>query len=221
MTGRALLLVGSGGLAAEALEAVRAAGVHHVVGVLDEDPATHGRRLLGVPVLGGLEVAATTDAELVLCPGQGDARGRLRRCLEDEGAAPGRFATIVHPDVRVPASCEVSPGCIVLGGVVLTARIRLGHDVVLMPGVVLTHDVEVADQGTLASGVLAGGGVKVGRAAYLGAGASVRQGLTIGDGAMVGMGAVVLDHVPAGRLWFGQPARDRGAWPPPPGAGPA
>ena len=45
------------------------------------------------------------------------------------------------------------------------------------------------------------------RGASIGAGSTVLCGITIGEGAMVGAGSVVTNDVPAGELWFGNPAR--------------
>ncbi|MBA2390657.1 MAG: acetyltransferase, partial [Geodermatophilaceae bacterium] len=43
--------------------------------------------------------------------------------------------------------------------------------------------------------------------AYLGSGALLREGLAVGAGAVIGMGSVVLEDVPAGQVWVGNPAR--------------
>jgi acetyltransferase-like isoleucine patch superfamily enzyme len=76
-----------------------------------------------------------------------------------------------------------------------------------MPSVVLTHDDVVEDHAVLASGVRQSGAVHVEADAYLGAGSVVREGCRVGAGAVVGRGAVVLDDVPAGEVWIGNPAR--------------
>ena len=67
---RPLLLVGAGGLARESLELIRAvnraAPTWSVLGLLDDDPELHGRRIHGIPVLGPAEtVHEHPDAALV------------------------------------------------------------------------------------------------------------------------------------------------------------
>jgi acetyltransferase-like isoleucine patch superfamily enzyme len=76
-----------------------------------------------------------------------------------------------------------------------------------MPRVVLTHDDVVEDYATIAAGVSLAGGVHVERGAYLGAGATVREYVRVGAGSVVGMGSVVLDDIPSGQVWAGNPAR--------------
>lgn len=215
---RDLLLVGAGGFARETAEAVRAINAvsptWRLLGLLDDDPERRGATVAGLPVLGALElVHEHPDAAVVLCtgrPGNYVSRPRIAARLElDEQ----RYATIVHPSATVGTTCRVGAGSVLLAHVDLTADVTVGRHVAVMPQVVLTHDVTVADYATIASGVRAGGGCAIGTAAYVGSGACLREGIAIGERALVGMAAVVTHNVPAGRLWHGAPARDRGAAP--------
>ena len=43
--------------------------------------------------------------------------------------------------------------------------------------------------------------------ASIGAGSTVLCGVVIGENAMIGIGSVVTKDVPAGEVWFGNPAR--------------
>lgn len=203
-----VLLVAASGLAREALAVLDARG-ERAIGVLDDDPARHGATIGdGVPVLGGLDlVREHPDAALLVCAGRGVARRAIVERLATLDVDAGRFATLVHPDVRIPASCRVGVGSVLLAGVVLTADVRLGDHVVVMPNVTMTHDDVVADYATLTAGVSLAGDVVVGAAAYLGMNAAVREHVRIGAGATVGMGAAVLTDVPAGETWAGVPAR--------------
>lgn len=49
------------------------------------------------------------------------------------------------------------------------------------------------------------------RGASIGANCTIVCGATIGEGAMVGAGSVVTRDIPAGELWYGNPARKRGS----------
>lgn len=203
-----LLLVAASGLAREALAALDACG-DRATGVLDDDPSRHGTTIgPGVPVLGGLDlVREHPDAALLVCAGRGSARRAIVARLGALGVGPDRFATLVHPGVRIPAGCHVGVGSVLLDGVVMTADVRVGAHVVVMPHVTLTHDDVVEDYATLTAGVRLAGDVVVGSEAYLGMNAAVREHLRIGAGATVGMGAAVLTDVPAGETWAGVPAR--------------
>jgi sugar O-acyltransferase (sialic acid O-acetyltransferase NeuD family) len=210
---RELLLIGAGGLAREAAEAVRAVNAvrptWELLGFLDDDPGKHGELIAGVRVLGCAEsIADHPCAQIVLCPGRPDnyvSRRLLGDRLELDDA---RYATVIHPAATVGATCTVGAGSVLLAHVDLTADVVIGRHVVVMPQVVLTHDVQIGDWATIASGARVGGACHIGKGAYVGSGACLREGITIGDWAMVGMGSVVTRDVPPERLWYGVPARD-------------
>jgi sugar O-acyltransferase (sialic acid O-acetyltransferase NeuD family) len=210
---RELLLVGAGGLAREAAEAVRAANAVQptwdLLGFLDDDPAKHGTLIGGLPVIGPVEaVDEHPNAKVLLCPGRPDNYITRRLVAERLGLDDERYATVVHPTATVGTTCVLGTGSVLLAHVDLTADVVVGRHVVVMPQVVLTHDVRVADFVTMASGVRLGGRCRVHQGAYLGSSACLREGITVGEWAMIGMGAVVTRDVPPARMWFGVPARD-------------
>jgi sugar O-acyltransferase (sialic acid O-acetyltransferase NeuD family) len=207
------MLIGAGGLAREAAEAVRAINAARstwtLLGYLDDDPAKHGTVVAGLPVLGSVDdLRKYPKAQVVLCTGRPDnyvSRSHLasRLALEDD-----RYATVVHPSASIGSTCNVRAGCVVLAQVALTADIVVNRHVVMMPQVVLTHDVRIGEFATLASGARIGGSCRIDRGAYIGSGACLREDITVGERAMVGMGAVVTRDVPRERMWIGCPARD-------------
>ena len=203
-----LLVVAAGGLAREVIAAVRAATPGRAVRAVDDDETRWGGRVHGALVVGGLDaVRDHPDHELVLCAGRGSVRRAMVERLALLGVADQRYATVVHPAVRVPAGCVVGTGSILLEGVVLTADVRVGSHVVAMPAVTLTHDDLVEDYATLCAGVSLGGGVRVGQASYLGMNSCVREGVAIGRDAVLGMGAALVEDLPDGEVWVGVPAR--------------
>lgn len=209
MTPCPLLLVGAGGLAREVLATVRAGSAWTVLGFLDDNPARHGQRLDGVPVLGPVELVASQypDAAVVICTASTADQTSRRRIAGRLGLPPQRYATIVHPSASIAAGAELGAGSVFMAFVAVTAPQTIGAHVVAMPNTTITHDDRVGDYVTFASAATLSGGVSVGEAAYLGSGSLVREGLSIGAEALIGMGAVVLGDVPPGEVWVGSPAR--------------
>lgn len=204
---RPLLIVGAGGFAREAAEAVRAADIYELVGHLDDNPALHGATVGGAQVVGPVDVARDHEAAVIVATGRPSDYGSRRRLVERLQLDDDRYAQIIHPSTTVPPSCVVGRGTVLLAGVVLTSAVSVGSHVAVMPHVVLTHDDVVEDFVTIASGVRLGGGVEVKENAYLGAGALVREECRIGSGSLIGMGSVVTHDVPPGEVWAGVPAR--------------
>ena len=203
-----IVLVAAGGLAREALAALRAGTPPRSVVLLDDDPALHGTTIGGAKVVGTVkDVKRYDDHSVVVCAGKGSVRRLLVERLADVGVTSDRFATVIHPAASVPDSCPIGYGSIVLAGVVLTADVTIGSHVVIMPNAVLTHDNVLDDYVTLAAAVALGGGVQVGEGAYLGMHATVREGLRVGAEAMLGMGSALVTHLPAAETWSGVPAK--------------
>jgi sugar O-acyltransferase (sialic acid O-acetyltransferase NeuD family) len=210
---RKLVLVGAGGLAREAAEAVRATNTisptWDLLGFVDDDPAKQGTAVGGIPVLGPVEaVHDHPNALILICPGRPDNYVARRLLVNRLGLDDERYATVIHPSATFGSTCEIGPGTVLLAHVDLTTNVSVGRHVVAMPQVVLTHDVTVDDFATIASGVRVGGACRVGQGAYLGSGACLREGIGVGEWALVGMGSIVTRDIPAKRVWYGVPARD-------------
>ncbi|WNI14409.1 acetyltransferase [Actinacidiphila sp. ITFR-21] len=214
----ALVIVGAGGFAREAAQAVRdtqaadraadRAERWRLLGHLDDDPALHGTEVDGVPVLGGCDlVPELPQARLLVCVGSPRDYAVRARLVRRLALPEQRYATLVHPAAVVSDSSSVGPGSVLLAHCVLTAAVRVGAHAAVMPHAVLTHDDVVEEFATIASGVRLGGGVRVARGAYVGAGALVREHTVVGAWSLVGMGAAVLADVPPGEVWVGSPAR--------------
>ncbi|HEX4692763.1 MAG TPA: NeuD/PglB/VioB family sugar acetyltransferase [Solirubrobacteraceae bacterium] len=207
-----LLIIGSGGFARETLELVRAinraSASWRLLGVLDDDPRTHGRQVHGVDVIGSsAAVHDHPDALVAACVASPEDPLRRVALIERLALPPERYATLVHPAAVVPESATIGPGSVLHAGTVLTADVALGGHVAVMPAVVLTHDDVVEEGVTFGAGARVAGNVTIERGAYVGSGALVREGLRIGRGAVIGMGAVLTRDVPAGEVWAGVPAR--------------
>jgi sugar O-acyltransferase (sialic acid O-acetyltransferase NeuD family) len=205
-----LILVAASGLAREVLAALEDQSRYRVRGILDDEPSLHGTALAGVGVLGPLEMITDFDDQLLICAGQGMARAAIERRLSRLGIDDDRFATVVDSSVRVPRSCHVGTGSILLRNAVLTANVEIGRHVVSMPNATLTHDDQLEDFVTVCAGVALGGSVHVGREAYLGMNSSVRENLTVGQRATLGMGACLTRDLPSDETWVGVPARRLG-----------
>jgi sugar O-acyltransferase (sialic acid O-acetyltransferase NeuD family) len=201
-----LVIVGAGGFARET--AAAAGHDWNVVGFVDDDPALHGTRRSGLPILGPVDsVRDMPEVEVAVCVGNPRNFTARRAIVERLGLPPERYATIVHPLASVGAGSQIGPGSVLLAGTVLTADVTVGSHVAIMPQAVLTHDDRVSDYCTIASGVRLGGGVVLDEGAYVGAGALIRESLKIGAWSLVGMGSVVLSDVPPSEVWAGNPAR--------------
>ena len=87
-------------------------------------------------------------------------------------------------------------------------RIHVNDDALIAAGCRLIDcDHGTAPGQLIGAQPIATAGIVVGKGAWLGANVLVLRGAQIGDGAIVGAGSVVTQHVPAGEIWAGVPAR--------------
>lgn len=122
---------------------------------------------------------------------------------------------VVLPKAQIGENCNICSHCMIENNV------RVGNNVTIKNGVQLWDGI------TLEDNVFVGANVSftndlyprskacdwqcvptvVKRGASIGVGSTILCGITIGENAMIGAGSVVTKDVPAGELWFGNPAK--------------
>ena len=205
------VIIGSGGHARSALDALLASGLYDVVGFIDVDPDMKGRSCLGVEVLGGEEqhsrlLASGVHTAVIGVGGIGDNTARERVFIKT--AASGfQIVGVVHPSAVISPYASVDPTAQILAGAYIGPVSSVGLGAIINTGAIVEHDCRIGDFAHLASGAILGGGVTIGHHAHLGSGAIVRQSLSVGDSAIIGAGAVVTKNVSHGDVVVGIPAK--------------
>ena len=208
---RTIVGLGAGGLCKVLVDLIRQSGDLEIVGLTDSRPELHGRRLHGVPILGGDDIlprlrCTGVDAAFVGVGAVGDVA--LRKSLFERADAAGfEMVSVVHPGAHVAPTARIGRAVIVLAGAVVSSDVVLGDNVVVYSGAVVEHDSVVEDHVHISPGVAIAGGVHIGAETFVGIGASIVQGVTIGHRAVVGAGAVVIRDVPDQSTVVGVPAR--------------
>ena len=211
---RKVIILGVGGNCVDILDTIEelnrgaAAKEFHCAGFLDDNAATHGRAIGGVPVLGPLKASSTYRDHFFVC-GIGSPKNFWRResIIRSTGIPDERFISIVHPTASISASTRLGPGCVVFQHVTITTNVQIGKHVLILPNSVISHDDTIGDFTLIAGGVCVSGGVRVGRLCYLGTNSSIIGNVTVGERCMIGMGSVVLRDVASGSVMAGNPAR--------------
>jgi len=199
-----LIVVSTGGFGREVIWLARDCG-GEVIGALDL-PDLKGQEVCGVPILGGdAECVAYPDAHYVVALGE----PRLRKSVVDRllGYAPVKFATLVHPNVRMSEFVEVGEGTMVTAGCIVTTQVAIGRHCILNLATTVGHDVSIGDFCTLSPHTAVSGRVTIGDGVELGTGACVIPRVSIGSGALVGAGAVVNKDVAPNAVAVGVPAK--------------
>lgn len=202
-----LLIWGAGGHGKVAADTAMAMASYSEIAFIDDDPALHGRRVLGLPVLGGSEELAGLLFdwdELFIAIGDNSLRADTWQRVQPLDA---RLATLMHPSATVSGSARVGKGTLVMPRVVINADARIGTNCILNTGAIVEHDCIVQNYVHLSPAVTIGGEARIEEAAHLGMGAIVLPGVRIGCHSVVGAGCAVLHDLPSGVVAVGVPAR--------------
>lgn len=200
-----LIVFGAGGHAKVVLDALLRDG-REVVGLVDDDPAAPGRRVLGLPVLGTRAVLPHDHPDAAIVPAIGV--NRARAALMDWLAAEGLpIASAIHPRAVVGAGVELGDGTFLAAGAIVNPDTRLGAGTIVNTGASVDHDCVIGRAAHIAPGARLCGGVSVGEETLIGTGAIVIPGVRIGARALIGAGSVVIRDVPDDARIAGNPAR--------------
>lgn len=205
-----LVILGAGGHAREVWwlceDVNQSARSWNLLGFIDEAPASAGKVLCDLPVLGGFGwFEGRAEKPFVIC-GVGSNRTR-RRFAEKTRSLGLRHATLIHPMVRKSRFVEIGEGSVVCAGTVLTTQVRVGAHVNLNLGCTVSHDTVIEDFCNVSPGVHLSGAVHLEEGVDVGTGAVVLPGKRVGRDSTIGAGAVVTADVPPRSVAVGIPAR--------------
>lgn len=202
------MIVGAGGHGRVVLDILLSARSCRVVGFLDSNPALHGRRMDGLPVLGDLAALPGLRAQgvrrAVVAIGDNGVRRAFTHRIADSGL---ELINAVHPSAHLAHNVNLGRNVVIAAGALVCAHCQIGDSVILNTGCIVDHETMIGTAVHVCPGVKLAGRVVVQSGAFIGIGATVLQGLRIGCEAVVGGGAVVIDDVEPMSTVVGVPAR--------------
>ena len=201
-----LVVFGCGGHAKVVIESVLASDPKRVVHVVDDDPETIERSVLGIPVSGRRDWLASNATGASVALGIGGNRARLD--VLDWLVSQGReIETVIHPSAIVGATVGVGAGTFFSAGSIAIGDARIGRGAIINTGASVDHDCVIGDGVHIGPGVRLCGNVRVAERSLIGVGSAVRPGISIGADVIVGAGSAVVGDLADGGTYCGCPAR--------------
>ncbi|THF87138.1 acetyltransferase [Deinococcus sp. KSM4-11] len=195
------LIVGAGGHAKVVLATLQAAGLE-VRGILDDRSVLWGQQVLGVDVLGGVNLLSRPGVRAVIAIGSNAVRRDIA------ARYPGvTWMSVCHPTAVVDASVHLGAGSVVFASAVVQPDVSVGCHVIVNTGATVDHDSVLGDYVHVAPGTHLAGNVHLEDGVFMGIGSVAVPGVRIGAWSTVGAGGVVVHSLPAGIVAMGLPAR--------------
>ncbi len=190
------------------LDILAAGDTYEVVGFLDSNAQIHGRRVDGVPVLGGVGVLDHLVAQgvhrAVIAIGDNGVRRRFADQIEQHDV---QLINAIHPSAQLASSVTLGTNVVIAAGALVCAHCQIGDSAILNTGCIVDHESMIGTSAHICPGARLAGRVTVASGAFVGIGATVIQNVHIGCEAIVGGGTVVIQDVPPMTTVVGVPAR--------------
>ena len=205
-----LIIVGTGGVGRETAQIVeemnKVKKEWNILGFIDDNKDLKGKIVNGYRVIGDRTYLNYFEKEVyvVIAIANYSVKKELVKFLINQNV---KYATLIHPSVRLNDTIKIGEGCIVYPGVIMTVNIDVGNHVIISPKCGIGHDSIIEDYVTLLWNVNVSGNEKSRQGATLGSGSTIIQGLEIGRGSFVGAGSVVIRDIEANKTAVGVPSR--------------
>lgn len=126
--------------------------------------------------------------------------------------------SIVLSGAQIGSNCNISAHCLIENDVFIGNNVTIKSGVQVWDGITIEDGVFIGPNVTFTNDKYPRSKVYpeqfirtvVRCKASIGANATIVCGVTIGENAMIGAGSVVTKDIPAGELWYGNPARPQG-----------
>ncbi|MBR5168354.1 MAG: N-acetyltransferase [Salinivirgaceae bacterium] len=122
---------------------------------------------------------------------------------------------VVFPNAQIGDNCNICANVLIENDVIIGNNVTVKSGVQLWDGITVEDNVCIGPNVTFTNDLfprsknldwkLSKTIIKKG--ASIGANSTILAGITIGENAMIGAGSVVTKSVPAGEVWFGNPAK--------------
>lgn len=204
------VILGCGGHGRVVLDVLLAAGEHEVIGFIDSNAKTHGRRIDGREVFGDMSVVERLKREhgvrgAIVAIGDNGVRRSFADACELAGL---ELINAIHPSANIASNASIGRNVVVAAGALVCAHCQIGDSVILNTGCIVDHESMIGTAVHICPGARLAGRVTVEAGAFVGIGATVIQSLHIGYEATIGAGAVVTSRVQPLTTVVGVPARE-------------
>ena len=203
-----IVIIGAGAFSREVLWLIQEINEDkkewEVLGFLDDNSENIGKIIHGKPVLGKIEDLKnlSKDVYSIITIANGDVREKIVNQYRDR-----KFATLIHPNIKIDSSNFIGEGTIICSGNIITVDVNIGKHVIVNLSCTIGHDTIIDDYVTIFPGVNISGGVQIGKNSSIGTGTAILQYLEVGKNVTLGSLSNVIRNIPDYCTAVGNPAK--------------
>lgn len=203
-----LIIIGAGGMGREVLQWIKdinlVSPTWEVLGFVDDNLNALDSKECDYQVIGTIhELTVSDDVFYALAVASCKAKESIVTDLKSKGA---KFATIIHPSVRIGSFNHIGEGAIIYPNASLSVNCEIGNFVTLL-GSTVGHDAKIGDFSSIMGTCNINGGVEIGRRVFLGCQTVTVPGRKIGDDAYICAGSIVMTNIRKNTKVMGNPAK--------------
>lgn len=171
--------------------------------IFDENEIWHGKSILGIPVVGSIDVLREMiskkelDAVVIAFNRNLEQRSNLFSQLISEGIP---FCNVIDNTVQLRSLVKLGTGNVLLGNSYLGACTEIGDNNFISANVHIEHGNKIGSSNAFGPGVFTSGNVTIGDEIRFGAGIFVEPNITIGDKAVISSGSILIKEVLSGEV---------------------
>lgn len=195
------VIIGAGGHAKIVIQILRSCH-EPIVGLVDDRQELWGQSILGLPILGGLELLERDPNPVIIAIGSNRSRQKISQRFSHF-----EWKSAIHPSAIIDPTVQIGKGCTICAGVILQVDSTIGQHCIINTAASVDHDCRVSDFVHIGPGVHLAGEVILESGVFLGIGCQVIPKTHIGSWSTVGAGAVVTKNLDPEQTYVGIPAR--------------
>lgn len=203
-----IVIYGAGGFAKEIIWLIEEINnvnkEWELLGLIEDNEENFGKEINGYKILGGKNYLETLSDDIFIIIAIGD--GNIRRKIY-ENFPYRKYATLIHPSVKISSTNEIGKGSIICAGCNLTVNVVIGEHTNINLNCTIAHDCQIDDFVSIFPQVAVSGNVKVGSRTTIGTGSSIIQNLIIGKDVTVASMSNVTKNIPDESIGLGNPIK--------------
>jgi sugar O-acyltransferase (sialic acid O-acetyltransferase NeuD family) len=186
-----IIIIGSGGFAAEAYSYI-SQHENAEIGFIDDVDPNYAREDIKPKIIGKIsDLDDSIISENLFFIGYGDPRKKqaIYNSIKELNL---KYYSFIHPTSQVSTSAKLSDGCFLYPFTVIANNAKIGSHCIINSYSAIGHDSTLGNFSTLSAHVDITGNVNVGEVCFFGSGSRTLPNINIADDSRVGAGNVVL-----------------------------